>query len=239
MLRGAARRGAARHRALTPFARRLEASAGPEAELDDELLRETIGLDAGQDDGEGGGGGGRRRAAKAGARRAPRGAHFSNLSEAEKDALLAAHPWSALDICEAYAAARGYRLNGGVLDSYRAANEILHQVLSGELLLCFAPPAADDKQRPQQPQQKQQQKQQQPPRERVAFEMPSAAADASGDEESGDEEESKVPARAEPRGRALQGRQEEEEADEDEEEDDAAGPRSVARAFPSEPDETE
>jgi len=67
---------------------------------------------------------------------------FSQLQLAEATAAAAAYEWSAWDICEAYARQRSYSIKGskGLYDTQRAANDILHDALSGVVLLTFAPP---------------------------------------------------------------------------------------------------
>lgn len=49
--------------------------------------------------------------------------------------------WSAWDICESFAASKNYSLKGskGRFDTYRAANEILHDALGGQIVLNFQP----------------------------------------------------------------------------------------------------
>jgi len=53
------------------------------------------------------------------------------------------YAWSAWDICESYARMRNYSIKGskGLFDTQRAANDILHDALSGVVLLTFKPPA--------------------------------------------------------------------------------------------------
>jgi hypothetical protein len=48
--------------------------------------------------------------------------------------------WSGWSLCEAYATKRGYRNKNGVLDVYRAGNELLRDALNGRIVLSFAPP---------------------------------------------------------------------------------------------------
>jgi hypothetical protein len=67
---------------------------------------------------------------------------FSQLQLAEATEAAASYQWSAWDICEAYARARNYSIKGskGLFDTQRAANDILHDALSGVVLLTFSPP---------------------------------------------------------------------------------------------------
>ena len=51
------------------------------------------------------------------------------------------HAWSAWEICESYAKNKNYRLTGGMLDTHRAANEILYDCINGVVVLSFEPPA--------------------------------------------------------------------------------------------------
>jgi len=48
-------------------------------------------------------------------------------------------PWSAWNICEAYANKRGYSTTRGRPDCYRAGNEILRDHLDGKIVLYFLP----------------------------------------------------------------------------------------------------
>jgi ribosome biogenesis GTPase A len=53
------------------------------------------------------------------------------------------YAWSAWTICEEYARARNYRLRQGVLDTHRAANDILHDTVNGAIVLQFEPPSVE------------------------------------------------------------------------------------------------
>ena len=55
------------------------------------------------------------------------------------------HSWTSLSICESYARMRNYTVQGskGEMDTQRAANDILHDALSGVVLLQFQSPAAN------------------------------------------------------------------------------------------------
>ena len=67
---------------------------------------------------------------------------FAELQIQEAEAKASSYVWSAWDICEAYAKARNYSIKGskGLVDTQRAANDILHDALSGVVLLTFSPP---------------------------------------------------------------------------------------------------
>jgi hypothetical protein len=67
---------------------------------------------------------------------------FAELQIAEATLKAKEYVWSAWDICEAYAKMRNYSIKGskGLYDTQRAANDILHDALSGVVLLTFAPP---------------------------------------------------------------------------------------------------
>lgn len=67
--------------------------------------------------------------------------HPKNTAQA-----LANYPWSAYAICEAYARLRNYTLSGskGRFDTHRAANDILHDVLHGVIVLNYSPPQEDE-----------------------------------------------------------------------------------------------
>lgn len=67
---------------------------------------------------------------------------FADLQIQEATAKAASYVWSAWDMCEAYAKMRNYSIKGskGLFDTQRAANDILHDALSGVVLLTFSPP---------------------------------------------------------------------------------------------------
>lgn len=68
---------------------------------------------------------------------------FAELQIQEATQKARDYVWSAWDICEAYAKARNYSIKGskGLYDTQRAANDILHDALSGVVLLTFSPPS--------------------------------------------------------------------------------------------------
>jgi hypothetical protein len=68
---------------------------------------------------------------------------FAELQIQEATQKARDYVWSAWDLCEAYAKARNYSIKGskGLYDTQRAANDILHDALSGVVLLTFSPPS--------------------------------------------------------------------------------------------------
>ena len=50
------------------------------------------------------------------------------------------HPWSAGEILEAYANVKNYRVAQGELDTFRAAHDMIGDVLTGAIVLYFEPP---------------------------------------------------------------------------------------------------
>lgn len=67
---------------------------------------------------------------------------FAELQIQEAAQKAKEYVWTAWDICEQYAKMRNYSIKGskGLYDSQRAANDILHDALSGVVLLTFTPP---------------------------------------------------------------------------------------------------
>ncbi|KAM6968317.1 guanine nucleotide-binding protein-like 1 [Aplochiton taeniatus] len=59
----------------------------------------------------------------------------------ERDPTPGEHRWTAWDVCEAWAAKRGYKTAKAARnDVYRAANSLLRLAVDGRLCLCFRPP---------------------------------------------------------------------------------------------------
>jgi len=59
------------------------------------------------------------------------------------DWLNANYKWTAYDICESLAIKKGFMTRARRADTYRAANWILRDVLSGRIVLAFKPPGFD------------------------------------------------------------------------------------------------